>query len=48
MTERHILDIVHDQNPVTLAAKKSVTEACTLMRHRRVRFDKNLLFTSGV
>lgn len=36
MTERHMLDMVHDQNPVTLTADKSVKEACQLMRERRV------------
>ena len=36
MTERHMLDMVHDQNPITLAADKSVKEACELMRDRRV------------
>lgn len=36
MTERHMLDIIHDQNPVTLTAEKSVKEACALMRERRV------------
>ena len=36
MTQRHMLDIIHDQNPVTLTADKSVKEACELMRTRRV------------
>ena len=36
MTERHMLDIVHDQNPVTLTPDKSVKEACELMRARRI------------
>jgi CBS domain-containing protein len=36
MTERHMLDIIHDQNPVMLTAKKSVKEACELMRERRI------------
>jgi len=36
MTQRHMLDIIHDQNPVTLTADKAVREACDLMRARRV------------
>jgi len=36
MTERHMLDIVHHQNPVTLAAAESVQQACSLMRDKRV------------
>lgn len=36
MTERHMLDMVHDQNPVTLAAEKTVKQACALMRDRKV------------
>ena len=36
MTQRHMLDIIHDQNPVMLTADKSVKEACDLMRTKRV------------
>ena len=36
MTQRHMLDIIHDQNPVVLTADKSVKEACDLMRSQRV------------
>lgn len=36
MTQRHMLDIIHDQNPVTLAVDKPVKEACGLMRAKRV------------
>ena len=36
MTQRHMLDIIHDQNPVMLTADKSVKEACNLMRTKRV------------
>ena len=36
MTQRHMLDIIHDQNPVTLTPDKSVKEACELMRTRRI------------
>ena len=36
MTQRHMLDIVHDQNPVMLTPDKSVKEACELMRTRRI------------
>ena len=36
MTERHMLDIIHDQNPVILTPDKSVKEACELMRARRI------------
>jgi len=36
MTQRHMLDIIHDQNPVMLTADKSVKEACDLMRAKRV------------
>ena len=36
MTERHMLDIIHDQNPVTMSADKPVKDACELMRSRRV------------
>lgn len=36
MTERHMLDIVHHQNPVTLAATATVQEACSLMRKHRI------------
>jgi len=36
MTERHILDIVHHQNPVTLTAAATVQEACSLMRKHRI------------
>ena len=36
MPERNMLDIVHDQNPATLAANKSVKEACQLMRERHI------------
>lgn len=36
MTQRHMLDIIHDQNPVTLRHDKSVKEACELMRERRI------------
>ena len=31
MTERHMLDIVHHQNPVTLTPADSAREACALM-----------------
>jgi CBS domain-containing protein len=31
-----MLDIVHHQNPVTLAATESVQQACSLMRDKRV------------
>ncbi|UCD67733.1 MAG: CBS domain-containing protein [Betaproteobacteria bacterium] len=36
MTQRHMLDIIHDQNPVTLTPEKSVKEACELMRKYRI------------
>lgn len=36
MTQRHMLDMVHDQKPVMLTADKSVKDACELMRTRRV------------
>ncbi len=36
MTERHMLDIVHHQNPVTLTAAATVQEACSLMRKHRI------------
>ncbi len=36
MTQRHMLDIIHDQNPVTLTPDKSVKQACELMRTRRI------------
>jgi len=36
MTERHMLDIVHHQNPVTLAATATAQEACSLMRKHRI------------
>lgn len=36
MTQRHMLDIIHDQNPVMLTPDKSVKEACELMRTRRI------------
>jgi len=36
MAERHMLDIVHHQNPVTLRANKSVKEACSVMRERSI------------
>jgi CBS domain-containing protein len=36
MTQRHMLDIIHDHNPVTLTPDKSVKVACELMRTRRV------------
>lgn len=36
MAQRHMLDIIHDQNPVTLTADKPVKEACELMRTKRV------------
>jgi len=36
MTQRHMLDMVHDQEPVMLTADRSVKEACELMRTRRV------------
>jgi CBS domain-containing protein len=31
-----MLDIIHDQNPVTLTAEKAVKDACDLMRTQRV------------
>jgi len=36
MTQRHMLDIIHDQSPVMLTADKLVKDACELMRTRRV------------
>jgi CBS domain-containing protein len=36
MTPRQMLDIIHDQNPVTLTPEKSVMDACEMMRSRRV------------
>ena len=36
MTQRHMLDIIHDQNPVMLTADKPVRDACDLMRTQRV------------
>ena len=36
MTQRHMLDIIHDQNPVMLGGDKPVKEACDLMRTQRV------------
>jgi len=36
MPQRHMLDIIHDQNPVMLGADRPVKEACDLMRTRRV------------
>ena len=36
MTERHMLDIVHNQHPVTLTPGASVQEACSLMRKHRI------------
>ncbi len=36
MKQRHMLDIIHDQNPVTLTPDKSVKQACELMRTRRI------------
>jgi len=36
MTQRHMLDMVRDQNPVKLTPDKAVMEACELMRDRRV------------
>jgi CBS domain-containing protein len=36
MTQRHMLDMVHDQTPIMLTADKSAREACELMRTRRV------------
>ena len=36
MTERHMLDIVHHQNPVTLTAADTVQYACSLMRERGI------------
>ena len=36
MTERHMLDIVHHQNPVTLKAADTVQCACSLMRERGI------------
>jgi CBS domain-containing protein len=36
MTERHLLDIVHDQRPLTLPATATVKDACRSMRERRV------------
>ena len=36
MTQRHMSDMVRDQNPVTLTPDKTVKEACARMRERRV------------
>lgn len=36
MSYRHIADIVHDQDPVTLPPTAAVQEACARMRDRRV------------
>ena len=36
MTERHMLDIVHHQNPVTLAATATAQEACSLKHHQHI------------
>lgn len=36
MTERHMFDMVRDQQPVTLPPKASVKEACQRMHKRRV------------
>lgn len=36
MTERHLMDIVHDQRPLTMPATATVKEACRNMRERRV------------
>ena len=36
MSERHMLDIVRDQRPVTLPATATVKEACRCMNERRV------------
>lgn len=36
MSERHMLDIVRDQRPVTLPPTATVKEACCRMRERRV------------
>ena len=36
MSERHMLDIVHDQKPLTLPPTATVREACKRMAERRV------------
>lgn len=36
MSERHILDIVRDQKPLTLPPTATVQEACACMKERRV------------
>lgn len=36
MPQRHMQDLVRDQNPVTLTADATVREACERMRDRRV------------
>lgn len=36
MSERHMLDIVRDQNPLTLPPTATVKEACRQMNERRV------------
>lgn len=36
MTQRHMQDLVRDQDPVTLPPEATVQEACTRMRERRV------------
>ena len=36
MSERHLLDIIHDQNPLTLPPTATVKEACRHMNERRV------------
>jgi CBS domain-containing protein len=36
MTQRHMFDMVRDQQPVTLPPEASVQEACRRMRERRV------------
>ena len=36
MNQRHMLDMVRDQNPVKLTADRTVKEACAQMRDRRV------------
>ena len=36
MTQRHMMEIVRDQNPVTLSPDNTVKEACERMRDRRI------------
>ena len=36
MSERHMLDIIHDQRPVKLPPTATVKEACRRMKERRV------------